>query len=989
MENKIFSALIDPETSIEGLALDWLSEYKQDPNTAVADVINFLLKSCGCDIPVQPHDIVHPDSAAETFSPIEEKARNYAGVEYAIVSRKVARFRHAFEDFFTSIVNNAGEDGILYYDEDQEDEGGNIIFSLIKWFSPMSTAHLRSFRHTATVAVLSMITELCELYKRRVDEVTKLVAQVNALKEKKKAKKLSSTEKKQLGNKISDIEAIINIENNKLSTISNAIEAASVSVWAHRNRDVDPRIRVDCVKFLAKWISIVPEKFVDASSLKCIGSGLSDLESSVRTQVLSVLVALFKSLYMDDSESAAKGAFGQFIVRYGDRIRQVAEHDVDDSARKLAVSLMTILNKLDILEEDAEAANESVLSQLIFDADDRVRKEAATYFVAAVSRAMDDLEIHENVLQKVQAALPEFKESWVFFKDIGIKFVTILEKTDDDEEEEEVTERLLLSNKRFDALPSRIALASSSIHDVMILKKSELYLEWQELLEQLLYDFSSFDIPKIRKIDEGDVTSYIEACTLDEPELQSILLDVLFGFLNSTIKSFSSNKLTKKRGQKEAANPQKSLEELYSRLIDAIPSLLEKFSFSDSSTAKVLRLISLIDLETGFVKLNKEDVYNRIVEIAVKKFQISQSSELLREVELIFRSARYKGSSFADEVESKLVELMEDLSYDVRDKLGNTQFSEISILESLGKIERLSPILDVQDYLDVSVQLPKGRQDILAKILAEQVAKFPTDSIESDELEQRILFVKTVVNILRHYSISKFAALILPTAGLTTTDKQLLDTSVVSSVLTTIERLSRPSNDLQGSVNTNVTDELRIFLNLTMLDIIISGWSSKVRAEIAGKADFQLYSIVPETVPAKTVAETMRLFLRIEDYYLDLTNEEKNNAPDLDEMVGYIASDESDLSKLTELQLEYLMCEIASRVLVTASAGLWLRASEFVKRLAANKSRISHRYMNLLRDISRQLPTPPPEEDEEENPEVEVDIDLDVDDVTGEAMQLD
>ncbi|GMF03149.1 unnamed protein product [[Candida] boidinii] len=56
-ENYIFQALSSSETSIAGLATEWLEEFQESKYGALKDLINFLLRCCGCVTQLNEHDV--------------------------------------------------------------------------------------------------------------------------------------------------------------------------------------------------------------------------------------------------------------------------------------------------------------------------------------------------------------------------------------------------------------------------------------------------------------------------------------------------------------------------------------------------------------------------------------------------------------------------------------------------------------------------------------------------------------------------------------------------------------------------------------------------------------------------------------------------------------------------------------------------------------------------------------------------------------------
>jgi cohesin complex subunit SA-1/2 len=65
------------------------------------------------------------------------------------------KFRRSLAEFFDRLVQSAAELGLIYESE--------LMPTLQAWIVAMSSAHMRSFRHTATVIALEVETALCDV----------------------------------------------------------------------------------------------------------------------------------------------------------------------------------------------------------------------------------------------------------------------------------------------------------------------------------------------------------------------------------------------------------------------------------------------------------------------------------------------------------------------------------------------------------------------------------------------------------------------------------------------------------------------------------------------------------------------------------------------------------------------------------------------------------------------------------------------------------
>jgi cohesin complex subunit SA-1/2 len=71
------SAAIFTSTDLaETVAINWLSQYDADNTAAMADLVNCVLKSAGCDIKVTEDDINDPDNVPSRLNDLQEEYKD-------------------------------------------------------------------------------------------------------------------------------------------------------------------------------------------------------------------------------------------------------------------------------------------------------------------------------------------------------------------------------------------------------------------------------------------------------------------------------------------------------------------------------------------------------------------------------------------------------------------------------------------------------------------------------------------------------------------------------------------------------------------------------------------------------------------------------------------------------------------------------------------------------------------------------------------------
>src|SRR5204862_6616066 len=121
-------------------------------------------------------------------------------------------------------------------------------------------------RHTATIVSLAIVTAVCKLAR----EVSTTGS--NSRKQMETEKKKRSANKGRIGAMQSKVQE----GEKKLETIDEILRDSFDTVFVHRYRDVDPKIRAECMNALGNWISTYREMFFEGQYLRYLGWVLSD-----------------------------------------------------------------------------------------------------------------------------------------------------------------------------------------------------------------------------------------------------------------------------------------------------------------------------------------------------------------------------------------------------------------------------------------------------------------------------------------------------------------------------------------------------------------------------------------------------------------------------------------------------------------------------------------------------------------------------------------
>ena len=615
--------------TLDGVAADWMTRYEQHQANAVRDLINFALKCTGCDLQVDLHDIEDPDNASSKLTDLQEEYHALKITDYPLISRSKENhsFRSTMTGFFQTLISAAHMAGVLYNDE-------ALIENILVWITSMSSAAVRPFRHTATVIALSICSTMCTLAAELAENIAKTMRQKESELKKKSVNKA----------RVKDIEAKIAEDERKRVAAENIVNDIYDTVYVNRYRDVDPRIRVECVTALGNWILTLPDTFFSGQYIRYLGWVLSDTSAPTRAEVIKQLSRMFKN-----KENV--GRLRAFTERFRPRLVEMATQDAEPGIRAATVQLLDMVRETGLLEPD----DIDVIGSLIFDVEPRVRKAVAGFFAENINdlfeSAVEDLggaeSLEETLGEELEDEYDQPRITWLKYTCLA----EVLQAYDGDNEEDEfkrhgdVGESLDISVKE-----SRFSLAAQ----VMLEGIPELK-DWKVLAGYLLYDLSS-----ISTNNPEQESAFKERCQLNEKQ-EILLLQVLNVAVQSRLAEAIDSEMDKK-GKRTKARMEESREiqeSIAIHLAQVIPQLLKKFGSNSASASAVLRLEHVLNLEI-FQELRQDSTtYSALLDDINRQFLTHADQSVLAEASTALLHAR----SFEDleEVtESKLQELWDE-----------------------------------------------------------------------------------------------------------------------------------------------------------------------------------------------------------------------------------------------------------------------------------------------------------------------------------------
>ena len=670
----LYADVFASDDDLEAICAAWLKSFDRHESQALADVINFVLKCAGCDSKVSDHDIEDPDGVTNRLTDIQDEYQASEPTDYPLIAKGKAAiaFKQTMSDFLNTLVKSIAASGKLYSEP-------VLIENIEVWLSTMSSAGNRSFRHTSSVASLSVMSGLSEVAASCAKDTADTQRHADTERRKQKA---NQGRVRQLDQKVRD-----SIQAQEFVEVQ--LKDWFDTVFIHRYRDVDPVIRRDCVSALGDWIIIFPDFFFDGQHLRYLGWVLSDTVAATRGEVMKQLQRLYK-------DKDKTGGLKTFTERFRSRLVEIATTDTETNVRASGIELLDLLRENGVLEPDDIDA----VGRLVYDSDSRVRKAVAGFFAENVNdlfnSKLDDL----GGLEGLEETLPEVGEGnfesprleWLKFKSLA----EMMAAYDIDEGLPSHVERnrgdgsLSLNTA---STESRFTLAADALYN-----KIDEVKDWQALSGYLLFDHSS---GRANSVADNTLSQLKHECILTEME-ETILLEVVSASVKRIIVDLSEKsastktKLTKK--QKEQLSEDQ--EEAARHLAGLIPKLLKKFGDVPSTAAAVLKMESVLNLPS-LQNLRQDSVtYGALLDDIRKQFMSHGTDEVLGPASAAISHAKSYGE-LDDLTEEKLTGLWEDVVNNLAELInpdtitvrGTSQTEElIALSNNLLRITRLSQV---------------------------------------------------------------------------------------------------------------------------------------------------------------------------------------------------------------------------------------------------------------------------------------------------------
>ncbi|CAK7263123.1 cohesin complex subunit [Sporothrix epigloea] len=959
-DSALYADIFSSGDNGDDVAGRWYERYESNNQAAVADLVNCILSAAGCDYHVTDDDINDPDNCSNRLSELQGIYEDQKITDYPLIakSRTTRSFRELLVQFFHSFINVLHETEMLYAQPE-------IMENVVRWVASLSSSTLRPFRHTATTVALAMLSALVVVAKKLDERTNKITQQIEA-------------QKSRNGRAKSKDPRLVSLENTLREANSSRERAAELmkeffdTVFVHRYRDIDPRIRTECIEALGSWVWALPAVYMQPEYLRYLGWMLSDSYPATRQEVLKQLARAFK-------RDASK--MGHFIDRFRARFIEMATKDADVNVRVAAIVVVEQLRPAGLLEPDEIDA----IGQLIFDAELRIRRAAVNFFADCVrefsSVKLDEVggeEVMSELFGKGQSKTGDYdapRRDWINVKSLANTVSAYEAQLGAQRAEPTVTGLDVTAAVASAVVPetSRLALATQ----VLVDKIPEIS-NWQIIAGYLLYDHSVEVKGRGGRNKSRTADMTFRTVVAPDDNEEAILLEILAAAAKASLApSSESERLKKRSGRAEGAvgsgggagaatsviSVAESAEAATLQLAGLIPQLLRKFGAEPATAVTVLRLQH--SLNPGVFRQLRQDTasFEGLLDEICAQFTRHADTGVVAEAAAALLRAR-QHAALEEVVDSRISVLWETAvnslrkfnetcELSVRRNLSPPLATELSV--TLFKIYKLATISDCTDVLEAPGDNDDDRLiDILVKTVHR--GKFEEPDEDLDNIEDGL--TANAIGACQFYLMWKMWSLMHAIDA-----KADISSSVVDNLA--IRKRAFDQNVVHTFSSRGYNDDLRLFATGAYCDLYLLFY--RLRHKLDQPANTTRYVDLRrliDKVPAGLIGELISIFDAAERSFAKKAKKTLNDpADDEDPVEDPMEEDEDEFEdddegssvedrRAAELKAERALCDLTSHYVMAIVAGVVDDSGPMVgklkRRLQRNHTKLGQSFKEIV-----------------------------------------
>ncbi|KAK8034421.1 Cohesin subunit psc3 [Apiospora rasikravindrae] len=900
--------------SSDDVASHWFQRYQQNEAQALTDLMNCVLLAAGCDHALTEDDIQDPENSANKLSELEEAYEQTSISDYPLISRAKSskNFREQLVGFFDSLVSLIHQTDVLYTDD-------GLLENVQRWVGTMSSSALRPFRHTATTVGLALLTALIDVTKQLDERITKSNLSLQA----------ESTRRSKNKNLVASTQKALDAANQNRQIIDEKVKDLFNIVFVHRYRDIDFKIRSECVEALGTWICTLPTVYMAPEYLRYLGWLLSDVAVPTRHEVLKQLGRVLKR----DAEKLA-----HFIDRFRPRLVEMATTDADIGVRVAAIAVVDILRSSGMLEPEEVDA----VCKLLFDTEVRIRKAVVPFFAALVGEFIDNKvdeiggsdAIDDVFGDEDEENMESLRRDWINIKALAENLAVYNSQLD--EEQDEIRHGLDVAADVVNAnVPeTRIALATQALYE----KMPEIN-NWQVLAGYLLFDHTTSS--RSKKSKTNSVEAAIRKAVAPTSAEEAILLEVLATAVKeSLVQSGGDHDKTRRRPGRLDADAQ---EDSGVQLATIIPSLLSKFGSDPYVAGTILRLEHYLDLDVFQQLRQNSATYDKLLDEVTTQFSRHVDQSVLNEAATAFIHAR-QYEELEELVDSKLSSLWDNSINSLRN------FEKTCELSVRGNLDRAALIELANVLKKIGKLAMRPPIKLLVGIVHRGFLEDPDDDLDDPE-DEVVAFAIKCCQFYLMWKVRRVQLAVQIEEDLADEDINQLVARRKELVNNLIKTLSSRgfNDDLRLSSTGSACDCCAMFV---FLRPVVEGPQAEKYGALAGLLEELPSALIPaEIIPIFDAAE--RAYAKRAHKGL---NEPSENEDPLDDDEPPEDDEDEDLTEqerqAAELKSEKILCELTGKLVLGILAKVidatGPHAGKLRKRLNRNKAKLGPNYREVV-----------------------------------------
>ncbi|KAI9259399.1 hypothetical protein BDA99DRAFT_560837 [Phascolomyces articulosus] len=705
----LYDQVSAPDAEIEEIVAVWVERYRRDKGDALRNLVNFIIRGCGCMNAVTKDAFHRDDIAIAVLEELQEELAKFPQPEYPVISKsKTGKIlKRNILNFFAYMVEVCQHD--IIYD-------GSFIETLQNWLTTISV--YRPFRHTATILTFRVVKSLCT-FADKVNKELQVVTQQLKTENERQTNRARNTQKKRM------LEQRSQTLNRKKTNLEEYLNDFFEGVFIHRSRDVESVIRAECIKELCLWTQQYSAHYTNNIYLRHFGWSLNDSNASVRSEALKSISRLYQI-------EKVVSCLNDFTKRFKRRIEEIALYDIDLSVRLHGIELCYVLFRHDHEMISDECRNE--LMSLVFLDNERLQKTVAPLVKTVMEAKVLDpmMEETEKALGAMNvdgasttvAATSTVEKTWISFKCLA----TFLA--------ERIADEKAKSDSTIDSLNDSLNTTTAAVLDEengdqlvanaieALWNQMPMLQDYESLAQYLTRDHSSShqqDEEELATAGPAAPTPVEECYRLSEEE-EAVLIKV-FATSLKLITERGFEQVDGKTKDKKKACDEAQLESNRSTisryLVQVLPRLLTKHS---DSTSKMLKLISIPQLMNinVYAELRMQTEYEELLQIVIKVYIGTTLPELLQNCAESLHHM-FKVDLLADVNERQFPELMERVTAQVRDAcrgkdIATARFDDDDIhatTTSLLRLDYLINFIDVTDMMEESEDMDEDVTELV------------------------------------------------------------------------------------------------------------------------------------------------------------------------------------------------------------------------------------------------------------------------------------